>query len=111
MELWKDGVVALLAAIGLASMIWTVVKAVLFSGADRRKEIAALLPAQGGGEQLEEQLMVLQRLRRESGVFGRALLVDCGLSEEGRKTADVLCKKYRWAVLCGKDEIGGYLEG
>ena len=90
--------------------MWTVVKAVLFSGAERRKEIAALLPAQGGGEKLEEQMMVLQRLRQESGVFGRALLVDCGLSEEGRRTAELLSKKYRWVVLCQKAEIGRYLD-
>lgn len=111
MQLWQDGLVAMLAAIGLASIMWTAVKAVLFAGESRRREIAALLPAQGGGEHLEEQLKVLQRLRQEQGVFGRALLVDCGLTEDGRKLADLLVRKHRWAVLCEKDEIGRYLDG
>ena len=91
--------------------MWTVVRAILFAGGERRKEIAALLPAQGEGEHLEEQLQVLQRLRLEQGVFGRALLVDCGLTEDGRKLAALLARKHRWVSLCGKDEIGRYLEG
>lgn len=111
MQLWQDGLVALLAAIGLASIMWTVVRAILFAGGERRKEIAALLPAQGEGEHLEEQLQVLQRLRLEQGVFGRDLLVDCGLTEDGRKLAALLARKHRWVSLCGKDEIGRYLEG
>ncbi len=56
MQLWQDGVVALLAAIGLASLVWTAVRAVLFAGPERRREIGLVLPAQGDGERLEEQL-------------------------------------------------------
>ena len=111
MQLWQDGLVALLASVGLASIMWTVVQAVLFAGPEVRREIAAMLPVQGGGEQLEEQLRVLARLRQEQGVFGRALLVDCGLTEEGRKLADLLVREYRWASLCGRDEVGAYLAG
>ena len=47
MQLWQDGVVALLAAIGLASLVWTAVRAVLFAGPERRREIGLVLPAQG----------------------------------------------------------------
>ena len=111
MQLWQDGVIAMLAAIGLASMIWTVVKAVLFAGPERRVEIAALVPVQGEGEGLEEQLRFLQGMREEQRMFGRALVVDCGLSEEGRKLARMLVRKHRWAALCGKDEVGDYLGG
>ncbi|MDE7220611.1 MAG: hypothetical protein K2O45_13495 [Oscillospiraceae bacterium] len=111
MNLWQDGVVALLAAVGLASIMWTAVRAVLFAGPEVRREIAALLPVQGDGQHLEEQVRALQRLRQEQGVFGRALLVDCGLTGEGRKLAGILVRKYRWIVLCGKDEVGEYLTG
>ena len=52
MQLWQDGVVALLAAVGLASLVWTAVRAVLFAGPERRREIGLLLPAQGDGERL-----------------------------------------------------------
>ena len=109
MNFWQDGLVALLAAIGLASIMWTVVRAVLFARPEVRREIAALLPVQGDGEHLEEQIRALQRLRQEQGVFGTALLVDCGLSEEGRKLAGILAREHRWVSLCGKDEVGAYL--
>ena len=47
----------------------------------------------------------------EQGLFGRTLLVDCGLSEEGRRLAEALARERRWVVLCGKDEVGSYLPG
>lgn len=111
MQLWKDGVMALLASIGLASVLWTVIRALFFAAPPRRTEIAALLPAQGDGAQLEEQIRVLQGLRKEQGIFTRALLVDCGLTEEGRKLAGILVREHRWVSLCGKDEVGEYLTG
>ena len=111
MQLWQDGIVALLAAVGLASIFWTAARAILFAGPERRREVAALLPAQGDGERLEEQLRVLQALRREQGLFGRTRLVDCGLSAEGRRLAEALARERRWVVLCGKDEVGSYLPG
>ena len=111
MQLWQDGVVALLAAIGLASLVWTAVRAVLFAGPERRREIGRVLPAQGDGERLEEQLRFLDGLRRERGLSGRALLVDCGLNEEGRKLARLLSGRYRWVILCGRDEAADFLTG
>lgn len=109
MQLWQDGIVAMLAAVGLASIIWTVVRAVLFAGPERRRTVTALLPARGDGEGLEEQLRALQELRREGGGFGRVLLVDCGLSEEGLRLAGLLVRERRWAALCAREEIGQYL--
>ena len=31
MQIWQDGLVALLASVGLASIMWTLVRAVLFA--------------------------------------------------------------------------------
>ena len=109
MNLWQDGIVALLAAVGLASIIWTVVRAIVFAGPERRREIGFLLPAQGDGENLEQQVRQLSRLRYEQGVLGMVLVVDCGLSEEGRKLAKVLSREDRWVSVCKKEEIGSYL--
>ncbi len=109
MQLWQDGVMAMLAAIGLASIIWTVVRAVLFAGPERRVETAALLPARGDGGGLEEQVAALEALRREQGAFGRVLLVDCGLSEEGRRRAELLARERRWVTLCARDQVGEQL--
>ena len=111
MQIWQDGLVALLASVGLASIMWTLVRAVLFAGPERRREIGLVLPAQGDGERLEEQLRFLDGLRRERGLSGRALLVDCGLTEEGRKLARLLSGRYRWVILCGRDEASDFLTG
>ena len=109
MRLWQDGMVALLAAIGLASIIWTIIRAVLYAGEERRGGVVALLPASGGGEGLEEQVKTLRALRSERDIFGMVLLVDCGLTEEGRKLAKLLARQDRWVTLCRQDEIGDYL--
>ena len=110
MQLWQDGLVASLAAIGLASLMWSVVKAVLYSPRqERRQGAVALIPAQGDGEHLEEQVRSLGALRREQGIFGPVLLVDCGLTEEGRKLCALLAKKDRFVSVCTREEVPGYL--
>ena len=111
MQLWQDGLVALLASIGLASIMWTAVRAVLYAGQPRRQGVVALLPAAGGGEGLEEQVKTLRALRGEQELFGMVLLVDCGLTEEGRKLAKLLARQDRWVSLCRQDEVADYLAG
>ena len=109
MQLLQDGLVAMLAAIGLASIMWMVVKAVLYAPMERRRQGAvALIPAQGDGECLEQQVRAVSLLRREQGVLG-AVLVDCGLSEEGLRLAQLLAREDRWVAVCTKETIGDYL--
>jgi len=111
MQLWQDGLVALLAAIGLASLMWMVVHALFMVRPERRQGVLALIPAQGDGEALEQQVRALEGLRRERGMLGMILLVDCGLTEEGRRLARLLAKENRWVALCRTEEIGRYLSG
>ena len=109
MQLWQDGLVALLASIGLASILWTIIRAVLYAGPERRKGVVALLPAVGSGDGLEEQVRTLRALRGEQALFSMVLLVDCGLNEEGRKLAKLLARQDRWVSLCQREEIAAYL--
>lgn len=108
MRLWEDGILALLAAIGLASVIWTLVRAVLFQPA-ARKGVVVLICARGDGEELEQQVRELTVLRRERGVVGEIFLVDCGLSEEGRKLCRLLARGDRRVTLCQSGEIETYI--
>lgn len=110
MQLLQDGLVAMLAAIGLASIMWMVVKAALYAPLERRQGTVALIPAQGDGEGLEGQVRIMERLRREQALVGMVLLVDCGLSEEGARLARLLARDRRWVAVCGREEIGGYLQ-
>ena len=110
MQLWQDGLVAMLAAIGLASLMWMVVRALFFAQPERRQGVVALIPAQGDGDALE-QVHTLERMRREQGVLGMILLVDCGLTDEGQRVSRLLAREDRWVALCQMEEIGRYLSG
>ena len=111
MQLWQDGLVAMLAAIGLASLMWMVVRALFFAQPERRQGVVALIPAQGDGDALEQQVHTLERMRREQGVLGMILLVDCGLTDEGQRVSRLLALEDRWVALCQMEEIGRYLSG
>lgn len=109
MQLWQDGLLAMLAAIGLASLMWMAVRAVLFARPVRRSGVVALIPAKGDGGQVEEQVHTLSLMRSEHGVIGQVLLVDCGLSEEGQSLCRLLAREDRWVSLCRPDQIGSYI--
>lgn len=107
MRLWQDGLIALLAAIGLASILWAIVRAVLLVPA--RPRATALISARGSGEDLEEQVMALSLLHLDQDAPGEILLVDCGLTEEGRKRCALLERQNRRVSFCTKEEIGKYI--
>ena len=111
MQLWQDGLVAMLAAIGLASLMWMVVRALFFAQPERRQGVVALITAQGDGDALEQQVHTLECMRREQGVLGMILLVDCGLTDEGQRVSRLLAREDRWVALCQMEEIGRYLSG
>ena len=108
MRLWQDGLVALLAAIGLASILWLIVRAVLFAPAHQRCA-TALICARGDGEDLEAQVVTLSLLRLEHNAVDEILLVDCGLTEEGRKLCRLLAGKHRRVSFCAVSEIEKYI--
>ena len=112
MHLWQDGLMALLAAIGLSSILWAAA-GWLFSGrpTPRRGGTLALVPGRGDGEHLEEQVRYLMTLGREEGCFDAILLTDCGLTEEGRRAAELLARDSRMVIFfCGREALPGLLE-
>ena len=108
MRLWQDGLIALLAAIGLASIFWMIISAVVFTPA-RRQHAVALICARGNGEDLEDQVRTLSLLQARRNAVDEILLVDCGLTEEGRTLCRLLAGQNRRVSLCGKDEIEKYI--
>ena len=101
-------IIALLAAIGLASVIWAVVRAVLFQPA-ARQGVIVLICARGDGEDLEQQVRMLSLMRRERGIVGEILLVDCGLTEEGTRICRLLARGDRRVTLCKSKDIETYI--
>ena len=84
MEIWQDGVLAGLAAVGLTAILWLLAEA-LFRWRARPPEAAYLVEASGGAEQLD---MTLRELSRERAL--PVLLVDCGLTAAGRQRTELL---------------------
>lgn len=108
MRLWEDGILALLAAIGLMSLLWAAVRAALFRTPAQRGA-AVLICARGDGEGVEQQVRALSHLRRERGMIGEILLVDCGLTEEGKKLCRLLSRSDRRVTLCHSSDIETYI--
>ena len=104
MRLWQDGIIALLAAIGLASLVWMAVR-LLFFRSPTAPGAVALICARESGDDLEQQVRTLILL----GAVGMILLVDCGLNDEGIRLCHLLERKDRRVILCKSEEIAKYV--
>ena len=84
MEIWQDGVLAGLAAVGLTALIWLLAGA-LFRWQERPLDAVYVVALTGGAEKLDMTLRELARERRLPVV-----LVDCGLTAAGRQRTELL---------------------
>ena len=91
MELIQDGVLAFLAAVGITTCVWLVAGAFLPSRC-RNPEVRLLLPLQGDAPTLEADLRELLRTRHTLPL-AKILLVDCGMTDEARQTAEYFCRR------------------
>ena len=110
MRLWQDGLIAMLAAIGLTTLIWLAVSLALRLRRPMPRRCLALIPAREGAAGLEQTVRSLEQLRSERGAFGSILIVDCGLSPVGRQVAILLAREDRDITLCGREDVAHYLE-
>ena len=108
MRLWQDGIIAFLASIGTASILWAIARFLLFAP-PRRQDTVALVSARGDGEDLEAQVRALSLMRSEQGIVGEILLVDCGLTEEGEAVCRLLARQYRRVSFIAPEEISKYV--
>ena len=109
MQLWQDGLVAVLATIGLVELLWGLAQAILMIKKGAPKQALAVIAASGDGGCVQEQVRALTGLGRDQGLIGRILVVDCGLNEEGQKLCAILERGNRWVLLCQPEEIPNYL--
>lgn len=89
MGILADAVIAALAAIGLAAVLYLAARALA-----KRSELSApvylILPVSGKTKELEEAVAALQWLRREYGGAARAAVLDCGMEGEQRRMTRIL---------------------
>ena len=98
MEIWQDGVLAGLAAVGLTALLWLLAGS-LFRWRAHPLGAAYLVEASGGAEGLD---MTLRELARERPL--PVILVDSGLNEMGRQRVELLTARYG-AVLVTPQQL------
>lgn len=98
MEIWQDGVLAGLAAVGLTALLWLLAGS-LFHWRERPLDAVYLVMLTGGAEKLDMTLRELARERRLPVV-----LVDAGLTAEGRQRVELLTARYG-AVLVTPQQL------
>ena len=83
MELMQDGVVAALAAIGVTALLWLAASVLLYR--ESPVDAVYVMKVSGDAAGLDAALRILAQNRRLP-----VLLVDCGLTDEGRRAAALL---------------------
>ena len=110
MELWRDGLVAFLAATGLAAIFW------LFAGQILRLRMlspcgtALVLAVSGYEPQLEKRVRRAQEAAWNMKVPPRIVVVDCGMDADTRRTAAELAAWDTTFILCGAEDLKTILE-
>ena len=110
MQLWQNGWVAALAAVGVCSLLWCVIRIIWFVGCPRCKPSLAVIPADGNGSGLQEQIYALTAFDRDQGLIGHILVVDCGLDAEGQKLCRILERENRRVTVCTPHEIADHIK-
>lgn len=108
MALLQENVIAVLAAVGLCTVVW-LFAAVIVDVRRARENCApvwTVIPVHGACGALEQ---TVRRLRRERccGARARILIVDCGMEDETRRVAQILARTQ--AELCTAEEAERFL--
>lgn len=93
MRLLEDGIIAALAAIGLVTLLFLLISALVRPRAGDMLGALAVVPCGAqDGKKLEQTVRALERARYEYGGFQRIVILDRGMDEEARKLAALLCR-------------------
>ena len=106
MQLITDGALALLAALGLVTLLYALVTALLRPRKPQASDAVVLVPC-GSGEaaRLESAVRALERSRCAFGGFRRIVILDRGMDEEARAVAALLCREAFDVTLCRAEDI------
>ena len=101
MQLLEDGVLAALAAVGAAALLYLPLSALARPGRRFAAAAFAVVPCgPGEGAALEPTVRALRRARNGSGGFGRIVILDRGMGEEEKRIAALLCREGPEVTIC-----------
>ena len=105
----ENSVLAFLAAMGIAALVW-VVAGVLLRGTRAEVPAILVLPACGNGEALEGWVRTLHEMRPQLGRTAGIVIVDCGLSAEGLRRAELLSRRFPKVTVLDREELEQIIE-
>lgn len=97
MELFQDGAIAFLSAVGLTACVWLLAGSI-FSGKCRNPEVRLVLPLRGDAPAMESDVRDLLRTRHTLPM-ATIVLLDCGMTDEARATAEYFCLRHQRVEL------------
>ena len=100
---------ALLAAAGLLALGWVLFGKLVTPVGENGGPVYAVVPADGGGEHLEQDVKGLLWLRGGELARFTIVIADGGLNETGRRVAAALLTGGRGVVLCPMGQLETYL--
>ena len=105
----ENSVLAFLAAMGIAALVW-VVAGVLLRGTRTEVPAILVLPACGNGEALEGWVRAMHEVRRQLGRSAAIAIVDCGLTPEGQRRAEILTRRFGRVTVLRREELEQIVE-
>ncbi len=96
-------VMAALAAVGVLALAWHLYGKLLVPVGP--EPVFAVVPAAGDGAGLEQTVRGLLWLRGDDLIDYVVVIADCGLDEEGRRMAEVLCRGSGQVRLCAAAQV------
>lgn len=110
MEPLLELTLALLAAVGLLCLGWTLFGKLLTPPGKLGAPLCAVVRGEGDGGGLEHTVHSLIWLRGKDLADCPILLVDAGLNEEGRQVAEGLLRRWPALRLCAPEELPGLVK-
>lgn len=105
MQLLEDGVIAVLAAVGLVTLLCALLDALLCPCARSASDAIVLVPCRRGeGARLEQTVRALERARYEFGGFRRIVILDRGMDEDAKTVAALLCRDGYDVSFCAEND-------
>ena len=105
----ENSVLAFLAAVGIAALVW-LVAGMLLRGRQGEVPATLVLPVCGGGEALEGWVRTLHEMRPQLGRTAEIYIVDCGLSTEGMRRAELLTRRFPKVTVLEREELEQIIE-
>ena len=104
MVLLQDGIIAVLSAVGLTTVVWLAAGTVLHAGRPAISGLMLVLPLRGEALALEGDFRELRRVRHLLP-GSRIVLADCGMTEDARELAVYLAEREKNAELVHAKEF------